>query len=217
MGYTASSETEKLTTNFLIMDEAAQTLEPEAVCILTRMPDNVTIILVGDHRQLRPCTQSKLAREGGLECSLFERWFQQHTIPRTMLNCQYRMHPSISAFPNTEFYGGKVQDGVTPADRPAIRGLHELGELRCVFIDIDGWEDFVDGTFQNVAEAEFVLQLLHRIHEDNKMSQLEVAVITPYNAQSHAIKKKIQADMSVKIATVDSFQGAQADIVLCSL
>ena len=36
-----------------------------------------------------------------------------------LLRVQYRMHPSISLFPNERFYEGKLEDGVEAAQRPA--------------------------------------------------------------------------------------------------
>lgn len=40
----------------------------------------------------------------------------------TLLSDQYRMHPSISAFPSWRFYRGELKNAVTDADRPMPPG-----------------------------------------------------------------------------------------------
>ena len=40
-----------------------------------------------------------------------------------MLDTQYRMHPSLCSFPSAEFYKGRLQSGVTPEQRPQLRGF----------------------------------------------------------------------------------------------
>ena len=40
-----------------------------------------------------------------------------------MLDTQYRMHPSLCTFPSAEFYKGRLQSGVTPEQRPQLRGF----------------------------------------------------------------------------------------------
>ena len=39
-------------------------------------------------------------------------------ITPQLLDTQYRMHPSIAAFPSAVFYGNRLKTGLTPQDRP---------------------------------------------------------------------------------------------------
>ena len=57
----------------VIADEAGTTTEPEALCALTLARDVEHIVLVGDHRQLRPVVKNRSAGLLGLGRSLFER------------------------------------------------------------------------------------------------------------------------------------------------
>lgn len=66
-------------------------------------------VLVGDHRQLGPCT-SAVAEEEGLAVSLFERLLQGG-VKSHMLNVQYRMHPDIANWPSQQYYDGRLMNG----------------------------------------------------------------------------------------------------------
>ena len=61
-------------------------MEPEAMIPLTLLQPQ-QVILIGDHRQLRPVVTESMASRFGLETSLFER----HCNRAVMLTTQYRM------------------------------------------------------------------------------------------------------------------------------
>lgn len=67
---------------------------------------------MGDHCQLGPVVMCKKAAKAGLSQSLFERLVVLGIRP-IRLQVQYRMHPSLSAFPSNIFYEGSLQNGVT--------------------------------------------------------------------------------------------------------
>jgi len=111
---------------------------PEA--LIPVMKGSQHLVLVGDHEQLPPVVQSDAAKQGGLGKSLFERLLEAGA-PSAMLQVQYRMHPSLSAFPNTQFYNGLLADGVKPHDRPAPRGFNlPSPHHNLMFVDVDGKE-----------------------------------------------------------------------------
>ena len=69
-----------------IIDEAGMCREPEAMLpIIAAKPKQV--VLIGDHKQLRPIVKCREAAELGLQKSLFERYAPKATF----LNEQYRM------------------------------------------------------------------------------------------------------------------------------
>jgi len=99
----------------VIVDEAGQAPEPEALCPLAVARHARQAILFGDHKQLRPILRSRLAEDAGLGISLFERlatrnWDGHCEPPVRTLAQQYRMHPAISRFPCQHFYDGCVLD-----------------------------------------------------------------------------------------------------------
>ncbi|XP_042479829.1 probable helicase senataxin, partial [Macadamia integrifolia] len=89
--------------DILVIDEAAQLKECESAIPL-QLPGVRHAILIGDERQLPAMVQSKISKEAEFGRSLFERLVSMGH-KKHLLNIQYRMHPSISLFPNTEFYG----------------------------------------------------------------------------------------------------------------
>ncbi|KAL0664220.1 hypothetical protein Bca4012_101058 [Brassica carinata] len=99
----------------LVVDEAAQLKECETAIPLL-LPGIQHSILIGDEKQLPAMVESQIALEAGFGRSLFERLaILKHK--KYLLNIQYRMHPSISIFPNREFYGMQIQDAPTVKQR----------------------------------------------------------------------------------------------------
>eukprot|EP00057_Strongylocentrotus_purpuratus_P033405 XP_791308.3 PREDICTED: helicase with zinc finger domain 2 [Strongylocentrotus purpuratus] len=87
-----------------IVDEAGMCNEPETLIPLTStLPHQV--VLIGDHKQLRPIITEPNARDLGMEESLLEKYKKK----ARMLTIQYRMHESICSFPSETFYEDKLQ------------------------------------------------------------------------------------------------------------
>merc|ERR1712048_1043165 len=57
----------------VILDEAAQCVEPEALCPMALARNAEHVIMFGDHCQLRPTLHSSAAANAGMDISLFER------------------------------------------------------------------------------------------------------------------------------------------------
>ena len=94
----------------VLIDESTQATEPE--CMIPVVLGCRQLVLVGDHCQLGPVVMCKKAARAGLSQSLFERLVVLGLRP-IRLQVQYRMHPSLSAFPSNIFYEGSLQNGVT--------------------------------------------------------------------------------------------------------
>lgn len=98
----------------VIVDEAAQSTE--LTCLVALKNAARHCVLVGDPRQL-PATVH-LALPLGIrlmERSLFER-LEAAGCEVHLLDTQYRMHPSIRAFPDKHFYQGRLKDGPNVLD-----------------------------------------------------------------------------------------------------
>ena len=104
--------------DFLVVDEAAQSLEVELLIPFALGPKN--LILVGDPHQLPACVLSidnqKLKRGE----SLMQRLIERCNYPYMLLDTQYRMHQAISLLPNKLFYNGKLIDSTYVIKRKNI-------------------------------------------------------------------------------------------------
>lgn len=103
----------------LVCDEAAQAIEPSSLIPLHLLAPGGKLVMVGDPCQLPATVLSRTASAAGcLAQSLFERC-QKAGAHVVMLSQQYRMHPAISAWPSSQFYGGKLTNAVSAEDRKA--------------------------------------------------------------------------------------------------
>ncbi|KAK1304217.1 hypothetical protein QJS10_CPB11g02251 [Acorus calamus] len=131
----------------LVIDEAAQLKECEAFIPL-QIPGIQHAILIGDERQLPAMVHSKSSEKAGFGKSLFER-LSSLDHKKHLLNVQYRMHPSISRFPNEFFYENKILDGPNVLTHKSYRMPQYLaGRMYGTysFINIDGKKHWMSGT-----------------------------------------------------------------------
>ncbi|KAK7915623.1 hypothetical protein WMY93_011384 [Mugilogobius chulae] len=74
----------------ILIDECAMATEPQALIpLVCNNPEK--IILIGDHKQLRPVVLNDRVRKLGMSKSLFERYYTQLEKRSVMLDIQYRM------------------------------------------------------------------------------------------------------------------------------
>ena len=202
----------------LLVDEAAQALEPELAIAFTRHPRRA--LLVGDPAQLPASLTSDIARRFGHATSLMERLTKTDEDGARALNAQYRMHPEISSWPAREFYDGRVMNAPCVETR-----ARPVGTPRWlppyVFVDVaDGAERGGRGKSKtNEREAQVACDVVARIRGDNDAAKvLSIVVITFYAAQVGRLREALSARglRDVAVRSVDSFQGSEADVVVCS-
>jgi superfamily I DNA and/or RNA helicase len=186
----------------LVIDEAGQCIEPLAWCIF---PLAEKIVLAGDHWQLPPTVLSNDAARLGLNRSILEIAITK--VPAVfLLNTQYRMKPSIAGFSSQYFYN----DLLLTADHLVNTGTH------LTFIDTagSGYEEKRgnDGTsLQNEGE----LLVLQKLLETEELEIDTIAVISPYAGQVTAARERL--DRSIRVSTIDSFQGQEKEVIIVSL
>ncbi|KAK8956058.1 putative helicase MAGATAMA 3 [Platanthera guangdongensis] len=213
---------------FLLVDEAAQLKECESLIPL-QLAGIVNAVLVGDECQLPAMVKSQILENTGFGRSLFER-LSSLGHEKMMLNVQYRMHPSISKFPNSNFYDNKIHDGENVLHSTYMR--HYLsGPLYgpYSFINIVRGKENGDKhgrSKKNMIEAAAVVKIVEQLFEETPQKapgqKLSVGIVSPYNAQVHAINeiigRKFDASncFSVKVRSIDGFQGSEEDIIIFS-
>eukprot|EP00887_Chlorella_sp_A99_P007559 scaffold28.g7559.t1 len=188
------------TYRFVVVDEASQATEPACLVALLKGAECVAL---------------------GLAQPLFGR-LAGAGLRFLMLKVQYRMHPSIAAFPSAHFYGGEVQSGATPADRPAPRGLPwPAPALPVLLRPVAGCEARAradgDGSgrrgggeegasYQNEEEAAEVMRVLAAAARDPSL--VSCAVLTPYSGQARLLAAKVRAAAARAEAAAAGADGA---------
>lgn len=194
----------------LIIDEAAQVTESESMIPLDLVScDNTCgrVVLIGDHKQLPSTVISNEAIAKNYAQSMFERLIQKSGLSYVMLDTQYRMHPLISAFPESQFYQRQLHDGanVLQYDKDPVWSIrYSHGLSPCAFVNcatVDGvthsqqLEQFVPlvKSYGNESEADVVVKIIDNLVNKLKIPQSSISVITFYRGQVDLIRKKLAA------------------------
>ncbi|KAI4981181.1 hypothetical protein ZWY2020_021666 [Hordeum vulgare] len=212
--------------DILVVDEAAQLKECESMIPL-QIPGIRLAVLIGDEYQLPALVKSQVCDEAYFGRSLFER-LSSLGHPKHLLNVQYRMHPGISRFPVSSFYGGQIDDGENVLRRDYER-RHLTGPMygSYSFINIEGGKESSgkhDKSLVNTIEVAAVTRIVQRLFRESVETgrKLSVGVVSPYKGQVRAIQEKLgktyetHGGFSVKVRSVDGFQGAEEDIIIFS-
>ncbi|KAG5617510.1 hypothetical protein H5410_017334 [Solanum commersonii] len=219
--------------DLVIIDEAGQAIEPSSwIPILL----GKRCILAGDQFQLAPVILSRKALEGGLGISLLERAATLHDgMLSTKLTTQYRMNDAIASWASKEMYDGSLTSSPTVAshllvDSPFVK---PTWITQCPLLLLDtrmpygslsvGCEEHLDpagtGSFFNEGEAEIVIQHVFSLIYAG-VPPAAIAVQSPYVAQVQLLRDRIDEipmATGVDVATIDSFQGREADAVIISM
>ncbi len=211
--------------DLLIVDEAAQALEPETLIPLKFAPDK--LILIGDPKQLPATIKSKACEAHDYQRSMMARLMEDCGQPYEMLDIQYRMHPAICHWTSTTYYSGKLKTapGLLARSSPIQTLLiPQHFKQACVFFNVKSAENRRAGSkgqsIDNDLEAEAIIDILCQclLHMDSH----QIGVIAFYAAQVELLKQKAakkRGDLAKKIAethigTVDAFQGEEKDFII---
>ena len=237
----------------VLVEEAAEIFESHILTSLSKQTKR--LIMIGDHKQLRPKAQHypltvESNRQYDLNRSLFERLAE--VLPTSKLGIQHRMHPLISAVPRLTTYP-ELEDAPHTSNRANVRGL----QSRVIFIDHNYAEDVhstkiehVDAVSKtNQFEVEMVVACVRYLFQQG-YKPTNLVVLTPYLGQLLKIQNALSStwnvfidemdfmearsflqgvdgfeptrtegpiDSSIRVATIDNYQGEEADIVIASL
>ncbi len=221
---TTSRVLENLKFRTVVIDEAAQALEPATWIPITKAHK---VVLAGDPFQLPPTVKSMEAKRQGLEITLLEKAIQG-PLAANFLNVQYRMNAAIMGFSNQRFYKGQL----AAADWVAEWELPYADNKAVIFIDTAGCgfeEERNPETRSSFNKGEhFILrehffQLLESFPED-QWETTTAAIISPYRAQCQYISEALAEEEEwerirsrVSINTIDAFQGQERDLIYISL
>lgn len=201
----------------------------------------------------------QVSEKAGFGRSLFAR-LSLLGQKKHLLDIQYRMHPSISIFPNNKyFYLNQISDGPN-----VINKSHQMQYLPSPmfgpysFINVSGGEEELDydgHSLKNMVEVSMVIRILQKLHTGisiliykiykcwaldyfqlnvvityhvcnaawiGSKKKLSIGVVSPYNGQVAEIQQKLtrkyykRDGFSVRVKSVDGFQGGEEDIIIIS-
>jgi len=204
-----SKDLSKCEFDYLIVDEAAQAIEP-AIWSVSHLAQK--LVLAGDNFQLPPFVQSKKAIELGLNISILEM-AHKNNYPTHLLDEQYRMNQKIMNFSNSYFYESKLK--AAPLVKEWV--IDEDNFEAIEFIDTAGCdfeEELLENTkaLKNNGESGVILNRLKTLN----LEVYSVGIISPYRAQVQYLQSLLLKS-KIDINTIDSFQGQERDIILLSL
>ncbi|XP_057546420.1 uncharacterized protein LOC130826185 isoform X2 [Amaranthus tricolor] len=211
----------------VIIDEAAQLKECESAIPL-QIFGLKTVILIGDDRQLPAMVRSKVLGKMNFGRSLFQR-LAGLGKEKHLLNIQYRMHPSISLFPNKEFYQNKIVNAPNVEGRNYVKNYLKgsmFGSYSFVHVT-DGKENFKKGhSPRNFKEAKVIDQIIAKLFKEHyciTKQKVSVGVLSPYKGQVGLLQEKLEKKYTkhkekfcINIRSIDGFQGGEEDIIIIS-
>ncbi|MDC0230962.1 AAA domain-containing protein [Aureispira] len=214
---------EKMTFKTVIIDEAAQALEPATwipICKANK------VVFAGDPFQLPPTVKSLVAAKNGFNITLLEKGLLR-IEQVNLLDTQYRMHNTIMGFSNLQFYNNQLKsdDSVSNWQLKLVDGT---SGTPLEFIDTAGcsFEEKINPESLSYFNPEEYYVL--RQHLDNLLviigdQVISIGIISPYREQVIAIQDAIVKDFdhfpnaNIEVNTIDAFQGQERDVIYISM
>lgn len=215
-----TEEIRKASPGIILVEEAGEILESHVLTALS--PSSKQLILIGDHKQLRPKVNNyDLTVEKGdgydLNVSLFERLVLSG-VPHTTLVKQHRMRPEISRLVRSLTYP-ELEDAEKTQGRPALRGFqnnvifvsHSRPELNALQI-ADRRDSGAKSSKENAYEADMVLKCVRYLGQQGYGTD-EIVVLTPYLGQLYLLLKTLSEDNDPILNDLDSHELIQAGLL----
>ncbi|KAK7684935.1 hypothetical protein QCA50_011770 [Cerrena zonata] len=215
----------------VFIDEAGQATEPESMASIKLLSDNTTnVILSGDPMQLGPIIRSPVARILKFDLSYLERLMNMplyndrswrgKTVVKLINN--FRSHPEVLKFPNDQFYKGELRSCGDKRVVDSYVGWSHLPNKRfpIIFHAVSGEDqrEASSPSFFNISEVTQVKKYVQALRDDRKfrITNNDIGIITPYQAQCGRIRKALQDFEGIKVGSVEEFQGQERRVIIIS-
>jgi uncharacterized protein len=209
----------------LFIDEAGQMSLANALAVSQA---TASLVLLGDPQQLEQ--PQKASHPDGVDASALDHVLEGHdTMPADrglFLPVSWRLAPEICRFTSEVFYEGKLVSR-SGLERQRLKGSRRFGGagLFVVEVDHDGCRSASDeeAAVVSAIACELVgsgVTWIDGEGEEHPLTASDVLVVAPYNAHVARLQDRFAAASSalesVRIGTVDKFQGQEAPIVIYS-
>lgn len=202
----------------VLVEEAGEILEAH---ILTSLgPDTEQLIMIGDHKQLRPKCSYELSVEQGdgydLNRSLFERLVLKG-FPHVTLTQQHRMRPEISSMIRHLTYPD-LTDAPSTLKRANLRGFRD----NLIFVnhsypetELNIGKEVNEGktsSKQNIFEALMIMKCVRYIAQQGYGSD-KLVVLTPYLGQLKLLRDQLFRQNDPILNDLDKFDLIRAGLL----
>ncbi|KAL6719662.1 hypothetical protein ACLMJK_001583 [Lecanora helva] len=214
-----ANELREASRDVILVEEAGEILESHILTALASQTEQ--LVLIGDHKQLRPKVNHDLSVEKGegydLNRSLFERLVLKG-FPHQTLFKQHRMRPQISALVRELTYPD-LTDALQTQSRDNLRGLRD----NLIFIshkhqEIDSkegakWRDTSSvSSKQNKFEVDLVLKIVRYLAQQGYGTD-DIVVLTPYLGQLRLMQTVLSRDNDPILNDLDSHDLIRAGLL----
>jgi hypothetical protein len=213
-----SAEIQAASPGVVLVEEAGEILEAH---ILTSLgPHTQQLVMIGDHKQLRPKCSYELSVEQGdgfdLNRSLFERLVLKG-FPHATLSQQHRMRPEISSLIRQLTYP-ELTDANSTLNRADLRGFrdnvvfvtHSYPEL-----ELSNSHELHDGRTspkQNEFEGKMILKCVRYLAQQGYGSD-KLVVITPYLGQLKLLRERLASENDPILNDLDKWDLVRAGLL----
>lgn len=223
--------------DLLVVDEAAQFPLPYLMAVASNCK---RILLLGDPQQLPQVVTGKHATD--IDLSALSWWAGENEIipsrAGVFLDTTYRMPNGLTSKVSNLSYDGQLKSAPEPNRRKVevdeqLSGETLLGksldqEDRTLHSGVFGFQvDHVGNSNVSIEEATKIGELVNEFIEHGKwndgeprqLTEADILIVAPYNAQVRLIEKELRkrGRNKVQVGTVDKFQGLEAPIVMVSM
>jgi len=215
----------------LFVDEAGQMSLANALGVAQAAS---SLVLLGDPQQLEQ--PSKGSHPEGADLSALQHILGgDQTMPEDrglFLPITWRLAPSICEFTSELFYAGKLQSR-PGLDRQALTGTGRFDGSGLWLLEIDHAGNRNASDEEAEAVAGLVRQLLSanvrwidHHGDERRLTADDICIVAPFNAHVQRLRAAVTAATrgdarerlgSVRVGTVDKFQGQEAPVVIYSM
>ena len=206
---------QRICPKIVLVEEAAEVLEAHIITSMTKECQH--LIMIGDHQQLRPNPAVyELAKKYKLDVSLFERMVNAK-IPCERLSVQHRMRPEIAALMRHIYEDLENHESVEQYED--IKGMKKnMFFINHHYIEKSSIESH---SHTNEHEVRFLVCLCGYLLKQGYTAE-KITILTTYAGQMFAIRDSLRDEndeilRSIRLSSVDNFQGEENDIILLSL
>ncbi|KAK6505706.1 hypothetical protein TWF481_007598 [Arthrobotrys musiformis] len=203
-----------------LIEEAAETLEGPLIAAC--YPSIQQLVLVGDHKQLKGhCNVMELDKPPyNLSVSMFER-LVNNGIEYSGLKKQRRMRPEIRRILMPIYED--LEDDSQVFNMKPVPGM---GNTNLFFFAHEVPEEQDELSKKNSHEAQMIVGFCQYLVE-NGIARKEITILTFYTGQARELRRLLSRNEKlnkgaigkdrIRVATVDSFQGEENEVVILSL